>query len=121
MVEIDRKRRAGEIFRGELERRLGQVDAVIVAHLGAGQRALHHAGVAAGNVEKAERCGEACVESIVQQAADFAMREIVALHQLAIGGPLLLELLERGGIHHRAARLELMNMDVDQLLLLGNA
>src|SRR5262249_36093674 len=58
------------------------------------------------------------VEVVVQQAADRAMREQVAFHQLAVGGPLLLELLERGGIHHRVARFELVDMDVDQSLLL---
>src|SRR5262252_5653730 len=35
--------------------------------------------------------------------------------ELAVGGPLLLELRERGGVHHRTARFELMDMNVDHL------
>src|SRR6516164_10931548 len=43
------------------------------------------------------------------------MREVIARDELAVGGPLLLELCERAGIHHRAAGFELMDMNVDHL------
>ena len=52
VVEVDLERHAGEIGGGKLKRRLRQVDAVIVADFGSAQRRLHHAGVAAGDVEE---------------------------------------------------------------------
>src|SRR5262249_8057952 len=43
------------------------------------------------------------------------MGEVIARDELAVGGPLLLELRERAGVHHRAAKFELMDMNVDHL------
>ena len=88
---------------------------MIVADLGSAQRDLHHAGVTAGDVEESERRRERLVERIAQDAADLAMGEVIARDELAVGGPLLLELCERAGIHHRAAGFELMDMNVDHL------
>src|SRR5215831_751615 len=51
VIEIDLEWRVGEVDRGEVESRLRQVDAVIVANFGAGHCCLHHAGVATCNVE----------------------------------------------------------------------
>jgi len=51
----------------------------------------------------------------VQDGADVAMGEVIARDELAVGGPLLLELCERTGVHHRAAGFELMDMNVDHL------
>src|SRR5262249_34866543 len=120
MVEIDLERRAREIGGSELERRLRQIDAVIVADLGSAQRGLHHAGVAAGDVEEGKRRRKHLVQGVAPDAADLAMGEIVARDELAVGGPLLLELRERAGVHHRAARFELMDMNVDHLRGLSN-
>ena len=58
VVELDLERHAGEILRGKLERGLRQIDAVIVPDFGAGERASHLAGIAAGDIEKGERLGE---------------------------------------------------------------
>src|SRR5262249_26303137 len=82
---------------------------------GSAQRRLHDAGVAAGDIEEGKRRRERLVERVVQDGADLAMGEVVARDELAVGGPLLLELRERGGVHHRAARFELMDMNVDHL------
>jgi ATP-dependent Clp protease adaptor protein ClpS len=43
------------------------------------------------------------------------MGEVVARDEFAVGGPLLLELRERAGVHHRAARFELMDMNIDHV------
>ena len=51
----------------------------------------------------------------MQDAADLAMGEVIARDELAVGGPLLLELRERAGVHHRAVGFELMDMNVDHL------
>ena len=51
MIELDLEGHVLEVVRGELERWLGEIDAVIVTGLGAGERA-HLARVAASNVEK---------------------------------------------------------------------
>ena len=59
--------------------------------------------------------GKTSFRVCLQDAADLALRQAIAFDQLAIGRPLLLELLERRGVHHRAARLELMDMNVDQV------
>ena len=50
-----------------------------------------------------------------QDAADLAVGEAIAFDQLAVGGPLLLELRKRRGVHHCAAWLELMDMNVYQV------
>jgi hypothetical protein len=49
-----------------------------------------------------------------EDAADLALGQAIAFDQLAVGGPLLLELPESRGVHHGAAGLELMDMNVDQ-------
>ena len=46
--------------------------------------------------------------------ADLAVRQAIAFDQLAVGGPLLLKLREGRGVHHRAARFELMDVHVHQ-------
>ncbi|MGZ9110324.1 MAG: hypothetical protein ACXW3X_04360 [Rhodoplanes sp.] len=99
---------------GEIKRRLRQIDAVIVADFGSRQRGLHHAGVAAGDVEEAEGRREDVVQSFSENAADLALGQIVAFDELAVRGPLLLELRKRRGVHHRAGGLELMDVNVDQ-------
>ena len=104
----------GEIGSGEIKGCLRQVDAVIVAHLRSAQRGLHHTGVAAGNVEKTERRRENIVQGFSKDTAYFAVGQAIAFDQLAVRGPLLLELRKRRGIHHCAARLELMDMNVYQ-------
>src|SRR5215510_8093220 len=70
VIEIDLEWRVGEVDRGEVESRLRQVDAVIVANFGAGQCCLHHAGVATCNVEKAE----GRLEHLVCLVFNFAQR-----------------------------------------------
>ncbi len=114
VVEFNFERQLGEIGRGELESRLREVDAVIVADLGCAQCGLHHAGIAAGNVEERERRREDLIQRGAQESADLAMGQAVALDQLAVGCPLLLELRERRSVHDRAARLELMDVNIDQ-------
>ena len=51
MIELDLEGHVLEVVGRKLERRLGEIDAVIVTGLGGGERA-HLARVAAGNVEK---------------------------------------------------------------------
>jgi hypothetical protein len=75
--------------------------------------ALHHAGVAAGNVEEGEGRRENVVEGFAEDAADLALGQAIAFDQLAVGRPLVLELGQRRGVHHRTAGLELMDMNVD--------
>ena len=81
-----------------------------MANLGAAQRGLHHAGIAAGDVEEAEGRWKHLVQGRVQDTADLAVGYVIAFDDLAIGRPLLLELLERDGVDHGAARLKLMDM-----------
>ena len=72
-------------------------------------------GIAAGDVEERKRRREHRVERVAQDAADLAVGERIARDELAVRGPLLLELRERGGVHHRAAGLELMDMNIDHV------
>ena len=46
---------------------------------------------------------------------DLAVSQATAFNQLAVRLPLLLELGQRGRVHHCAAGLKLMNMNVDQV------
>jgi hypothetical protein len=115
VVEVDLERHAGEIGGGQLKRRLRQVDAVIVADFGAAQRRLHHAGVAAGDVEEGEGRLENLVQGRPQDGADLAVGQVIAFDHLAVGRPLLLELRQRRGVDHGAAGLELMDVNVDQV------
>jgi hypothetical protein len=91
-----------------------------MADLGSAQRGPHHAGVAASDVEESKRRCEHVVERVAQDAADLAVAEAIARDELAVGGPLLLELCERRGVHHRAAGLELVDMNVDHVRGLRN-
>jgi hypothetical protein len=86
-----------------------------MADVGSAQRGLHYAGIAAGDVEDGKRRRERRVERVAQDAAYLAVAETVARDELAVGGPLLLELRERRGVHHRAAGFELVNMNVDHV------
>jgi hypothetical protein len=120
VVEIDLQWRLGEIGSGEIKGCLRQVNAVIVAHLGSAKCGLHHTGVAAGNVEKRERRRENIVQGFSKDTAHFAVGQTIAFDQLAVRGPLLLEPRKRRGIHHCAARLELMDMNVYQFRCLAS-
>ena len=111
VVELDLERNAGEVLRGKLKRRLRQIDAVIVRDLGADERLPHLVGIAAGNVEKGEGLGDGG-ERPMQDRSHFLMSERIAIDQLLIGRPLLLKLLERGAVGHRAFGMEVMNVDV---------
>jgi hypothetical protein len=118
VVEIDLKWQLGEIGSGEIKGCLRQVDAVIVADLGSAQRGLHDTGVAAGNVEEAEGRRENTVQGFPEDSAHRAVGQAIAFDQLAICGPLLLELRKRRSVHHCAAGLELMDMNVYQVCCL---
>jgi hypothetical protein len=69
--------------RPRLKRRLRQIDAVIVANLGSAQRAFHHAGVTAGDVEEAGPGCQYLLERVMQDAADLTVGEIIAHDELA--------------------------------------
>ena len=56
----------------------------------------------------------------MKDTAHFAMGKAIAFDQLAVCGPLLLELRKRRGVHHCAARLELMDMNVYQFRCLAS-
>ena len=56
---------------------------------------------------------EDVVQGFAQDAADLALGQAIAFDQLAVGGPLFLELRQRRGVHDGAAGLELMDMNVD--------
>ena len=111
MVELDFERNPRKVLGGKLERGLGQFDAVIVLDLGAGERVAHLARIAAGNVEKGERLRDR-LQRAMENRPHLLMGERVGIHQLLIGRPLLLELLERGFVGHRALGVEVMNVDV---------
>ena len=115
VVEIDLEWQLGEIGSGEIKGCLRQVDAVIVADLGSAQRGLHRTGVAAGNVEEAEGRRENTVQGFSEETAHRAVGQAIAFDELAVRGPLLLELRKRRGVHHCAAGLELMDMNVYQV------
>jgi hypothetical protein len=71
-------------------------------------------GIPARDIEEAEGLRENLAERLPQDRADLTLRQAIAFDQLAVGPPLLLELRKRRGIQHCAARLKLMNMNVDQ-------
>jgi hypothetical protein len=48
-----------------------------------------------------------------EDTAHLAVGQAIAFDQLAVRGPLLLELRKRRGVHHCAAGLELMDMDMN--------
>jgi hypothetical protein len=112
MVELDLVSCARQILRRELERGLGKIDAMVVADLGAGERLRDLARVAAGNVEKGKGLGEGRRQRIVQDLFHRLVRQRVGVHQLLVGRPLLLELLQRGCIVDGAVRLELTDRNV---------
>ena len=87
VVELDLEGHAGEVLCGELERGLRQIDAVIVADLGAGERAAHLAGIAAGDIDKGERLGKRG-ERAVQDRADFFMGERVGYPPISDRSPI---------------------------------
>jgi hypothetical protein len=68
--------------------------------------------VAASNVKEAEGRRENVVQSFSEDTAHLAVGQAIAFDQLAIRGPLLLELAKRRRVHHCAAGLELMDMNV---------
>src|SRR5262249_54090851 len=72
MVKLDLEGHVLEIVRRKLERRLGKVDPVIVASLGAGGRP-HLACIAAGDVQKGEGPIEPLIERVTKQRAHLAM------------------------------------------------
>src|SRR4029077_6816808 len=76
---------------------------------------LHRTGVAAGNVEEAERRRENVVQGFSEDTACLAVGQAIAFDELAVRGPLLLELRKRRSVHHCAAGLELMDMNVYQV------
>jgi hypothetical protein len=115
VVEIDLEWQLGEVGSGEIKSGLRQVDTVIVADLGSGQCGLHRTGIAAGNVEEAEGRRENTVQGFPEDTAHLAVGQAIAFDELAVRGPLLLELRKRGGVHHCAAGLELMDMNVYQV------
>jgi hypothetical protein len=80
--------------------------------LRAGERSLHLARVAAGDVEHGKRPGEGSVEGVVKDLSNRFMGETVGDHQLLIGRQLRLELLERGFVDNCAIRLKLMDRDI---------
>jgi hypothetical protein len=114
VVEIDLEWHLSEIGGGEPKGWLRQVDTVIVTNLGSAQRSLHRTGVAAGNVEEAEGRRENVVQGFSKDIAYLTVGQVIAFDQLAVRGPLLLELRKSGGVHHCAAGLELMDMNVYQ-------
>ena len=89
VIELDFEGDTGEILCGKRERGIGQIDAVIVPDLGAGERRPHLAGIAAGNIEKGEGSRQRGKRAM-QDRARFAMRNRVAIDQFLIGRPLLL-------------------------------
>jgi hypothetical protein len=58
---------------------------------------------------------ENLVEGFSEDSAYLAVGQAIAFDQLAVRGPLPLELGKRRGVHHCAARLELMDMNVYQV------
>ena len=111
VVELDLERHARQILGRKLQRRLRQIDAVIVVNLGAGERAAHLAGVAAGNVEQGEGLGHGRKRP-VQDRPHLLMGESIGIDQFLIGRPLLLELLERGLIGDRALGVNVTDVNV---------
>ena len=86
-----------------------------MANLRSAQRTLHRTRIAAGNVEKAEGRRESVVESFSKDSTYLAVGQAIAFDQLAVGGPLLLELGKRRRVDYCTARLELMDVNAYQL------
>jgi hypothetical protein len=63
---------------------------VIVVDLGRAKRASHLAGIAAGNIEKGEGLRDR-VQRLVEDPSHLLVRERVAVDELLVGRPLLLE------------------------------
>jgi hypothetical protein len=120
MIELDLKGHMFEVLGSQFERGFGQIDTVIVADLCIPKRA-HLACVPASDIKKGEGHGEGLVEGVMQKLADRFMGEPIRIHDLLVGRPLLLELLECGPIHDRTARLKLMDQNVDHCAIPKNA
>jgi len=84
---------------------------VIVVDVGASERSLHLAGIAAGNIEEGEGLWHG-LERAMQNRPHFLMREKVGIHQLLIGRPLFLELLECGLVGDRSLGVEGVKVNV---------
>jgi hypothetical protein len=78
MIELDREGNALQVLGGKFQRRLRQVDAVIMVDLGTRERTLHLAGIAAGDVEKGERLRKS-LERIVKELPYFLVGERVGI------------------------------------------
>jgi hypothetical protein len=91
-----------------------QVNAMIVSDLGSAKRGFHHTRIAASNVQKVERKRKNVVEGLSEDSAYLAVGQAIVFDQLAVGGPLLLELGERRGVHHCAAGLAFTDVNVHQ-------
>ena len=109
-----------EVLGSQFERGFGQIDTVIVADLCIPKRA-HLACVAASDIKKGEGNGEGLVEGVMKKLADRFMGKPIRIHDLLVGRPLFLELLECGAIHDRTTRLKLMDQNVDHCALPKNA
>ena len=119
LVEVDFVRLAREIVRGQVERGRCEVDAVVMAHLGAGERRLGQAGIATGDVEEGEGPREMIGDGIMQDASDRAVTEHVAVDELLVDRPLRLEDLERTCIEDRSLRVEIVDVDIDHVVFLA--
>jgi hypothetical protein len=82
--------------------------------LGAGERLLHLAGIAAGDVEEGERQRDG-LERVVKHRPYLLVGKCVGIDELLVGRPLLLELFERGLVGN-AGRLDAVKMDVHEPL-----
>ena len=109
MIEVHLEGHVLQIARSQFERGLGEINPVLVPRFRARERALHLTRVAAADVEHGKGPGEGLIESVVKDLSNRFMGETVGVHQLLIGRPLGLELLERGFVHNRAIRLKLMD------------
>src|SRR5262245_57802891 len=120
MIELDLEGHLFEVLGSQFERGLGQIDTVIVADLCIPKRA-HLACVAASNIKKGEGHGKGLVEGVMQKLADRFMGEPIRVHDLLVGRPLFLELLECGLIYDRTTQLKLMDQNVDHCAIPKNA
>src|SRR5262245_44845692 len=112
VVEFDLEGRAGEVFRRKLKRGRGEVDALVVAAPGARQNIRTLTGIASGDMYKGA-CPRDSVERVVQKHASRSMRDRVGVHELLIGRPMLLELLQGVPVGHRLFGRKLTDEDVD--------
>ena len=115
VVEIDVIRLIGQIARGKIEGGLGQIDTLIVADTGAGERRLGQGGVAAGDIEESERLGEVLGERALQYPADRAMAQVIVVDELLIDRPLCLEDADGLGVDDIILGAELMDVDIDHV------